>query len=157
MLIIENIAILNGYLKKIGSDSEFPRGRLQPSRWAERAFCGKKKHKANKPIRSMGYCKRSLIRHVRSCRNGYFLSGNKNIATHQSELRYWLRQLPLVYPGGFEPLASGVGVLRSIQLSYEYTFSYCFLIIHCYLHKIKKGCMLSLKKDDELPELGYSI
>ena len=65
--------------------------------------------------------------------------------------------LPLVYPGGFEPLAFGVGVLRSIQLSYEYTFSYCFLIIHCYLHKIKKGCMLSLKKDDELPELGYSI
>ena len=99
MLIIENIAILNGYLKKIGSDSEFPRGRLQPSRWAERAFCGKKKHKANKPIRSMGYCKRSLIRHGRSCRNGYFLSGNKNIATHQSELRYCLRQLAAGVPG----------------------------------------------------------
>ena len=99
MLIIENIAILNGYLKKIGSDSEFPRGRLQSSRWAERAFCGKKKHKANKPIRSMGYCKRSLIRHGRSCRNGYFLSGNKNIATHQSELRYWLRLLAAGVPG----------------------------------------------------------
>ena len=29
----------------------------------------------------------------------------------------------LVYPGGFEPLTSGVGVLRSIQLSYEYISS----------------------------------
>lgn len=63
----------------------------------------------------------------------------------------------LVYPGGFEPLASGVGVLRSIQLSYEYLFLYCLLIIHCYLHKIKKGYLLSLKKDDEVAKLGYSI
>ena len=31
--------------------------------------------------------------------------------------------LPLVYPGGFEPLASGVGVLRSIQLSYEHIYN----------------------------------
>ena len=29
----------------------------------------------------------------RNYRNEYFLLGNKNIATHQSELRYWLRQL----------------------------------------------------------------
>jgi hypothetical protein len=63
----------------------------------------------------------------------------------------------MVYPGGFEPLASGVGVLRSIQLSYEYLFLYCLLIIHCYLHKIKKGYLLSLKKDDEVAKLGYSI
>ena len=50
-----------------------------------------------------------------------------------------------------------VGVLRSIQLSYEYLFLYCLLIIHCYLHKIKKGYLLSLKKDDEVAKLGYSI
>ena len=48
----------------------------------------------------MGYCKRRLLRCGKRFQNGYFLSGNKNIATHQCELRYWLRQFAAGVPGG---------------------------------------------------------
>ena len=40
----------------------------------------------------------------RYCRNGYFLSGNENIATHQSELRYSLEPSPVVRETGLEPV-----------------------------------------------------
>ena len=49
MFTIEDIDIFNDYPQKVGSDSEPSRGRLQPSRGAERDFLRKRRSsEANK-------------------------------------------------------------------------------------------------------------
>ena len=47
---VDNIDILNDHPQKVGSDSEPSRGRLQPSRGAERDFLRKRRSSGSKQI-----------------------------------------------------------------------------------------------------------
>ena len=100
----------------------------------------------------------------RYCRNGYLLSGNENIATHQSELRYSLGPLPVAYPGGFHGyailsqftivvyFASAHILLCSLDFRLA-AFSTCWF----YFNTHSRGAFLSLQHTPFLRGMGCSV